>query len=73
VNATRTFIFDMRIEQDLEDGKHPIPFTAYKNGVQFKQGNIYVRAGQQTPGFEFLFVISTVLLVIAIFRRRIEN
>ena len=70
VNATKTFIFDMRIEEDIEDGKHPIPFKAYKKGVQFKTGNIYIRAGQQTPGFEFLFLISAFIFVFLIFRKK---
>lgn len=70
VNATRTFIFDMRIEEDLEDGKHPIPFIAYKNGTQFKNGNIYVRAGQQTPGFEFILLLFAVIMVFILFRKK---
>ena len=70
VNATRTFIFDMEIEKDLEDGKHPIPFIAYKEGVQFKTGNIYVRAGQQTPGFEFIILLSAVIMVFISFRKK---
>ena len=69
VNATRTFIFDMKIVEDLEDGKHPIPFKAYKEGVQFKTGNIYVRAGQQTPGFEFILLLSAVILGLILFRK----
>ena len=70
VNATRTFIFDMKIEQDLEDGKYPIPFKAYKDGIQFKTGNIYVRAGQQTPGFEFILLLLAVICVLILFRER---
>jgi len=70
VNATRTFIFDMKIEKDLEDGKHPIPFIAYKEGVQFKTGNIYVRAGQQTPGFELIILLSAVIMVFISFRKK---
>jgi len=70
VNATRTFIFDMKIEEDLEDGKHPIPFIAYKEGVQFKTGNIYVRAGQQTPGFELIILLSAVIMVFISFRKK---
>jgi hypothetical protein len=69
VNATRTFIFDMKIEEDLEDGKHPIPFKAFKDGVQFKTGNIYVRAGQQTPGFEVILLFSAAILVIFLLRK----
>ena len=70
VNATRTFIFDMKIDQDLEDGKHPIPFTAYKEGVEFKQGNVYVRAGQQTPGFEVILIISAFLLMLLFYKKK---
>ena len=73
VNATRTFIFDMRIEEDLEDGKHPIPFIAYKEGVQFKTGNIYVRVGQQTPGFEFFIIIMAIGMLFILQRKRIKR
>jgi hypothetical protein len=64
VNATRTFIFDMKLEQDLEDGKHPIPYTAYKNGTEFKSGNAYVRAGTQAPGFELMIFLCGILFTI---------
>jgi hypothetical protein len=70
VNATRTFIFDMRIEEDLEDGKHPIQYIAYKEGVQFKTGNIYVRAGQQTPGFEFILLLSAFIIALILLRKK---
>lgn len=30
IDATRAFIFDMTIENDLEDGKHPIPYSIQK-------------------------------------------
>lgn len=70
VDATRTFIFDMKVNNTLEDGKHPIPYIAYKEKTQFKTENIYVRAGTQTPGFELIIIFVSVILVLFIVKRR---
>jgi hypothetical protein len=51
---TRTFVFDMRVDQTLDDGKHLIRYETFKNGERFKEGKAYVRAGKQAPGFELL-------------------
>jgi hypothetical protein len=72
VDATRTFIFDMKLTNNIEDGKHPIPFIAYKNGTQFKTGNIYVRAGTQTPGFEISIRLVSVAIILFITKRRMR-
>jgi len=70
IDATRTFIFNMKIENDLEDGKHPISYTAYKNGTQFKEDNIYVRVGVQTPGFELFFILTAIILAVILIKKR---
>lgn len=73
IDATRTFIFDMIITNDIEDGKHPIPYTAFKNETQFKTGNIYVRAGTQTPGFELVFLLSAIIIFMYIRKRTFKH
>jgi len=70
VDATRTFIFDMKVNNTLEDGKHPILYIAYKDKTQFKTGNIYVRAGTQTPGFEILILFVSVIIILFIAKKR---
>lgn len=67
-NETRTYIFNLKIEEKLQDGKYPIHYEAFKNGTSFKSGNAYVRAGQQAPGFELIAAISAI--AIAIFLRK---
>lgn len=69
-DETRTFIFNMKIEEELEDGKHVIYYDAFKSGVSFKSDKAYVRAGQQAPGFELIVLISAVVIVAVILKRR---
>jgi len=70
-DETRTFIFYMQIDEDLDDGKHVIYYDAFKNDEQFKsEGKAYVRAGQQAPGFELVAFIGAIALSLFIWRRK---
>jgi len=70
-DETRTFIFNMQIDEDLEDGKHVIYYDAFKNDEQFKsEGKAYVRAGQQAPGFEILAFIGAIAIALFIWRKK---
>jgi len=73
INATRTYIFNMKLDNDVEDGKHPIPYTASKDGSSFKSGNVYVRAGTQTPGFEMVVFLAGILFSFFFICRRQRN
>ena len=73
IDSTRTFIFDLEVNEDLDDGKYPITYTAYKNGTAFKTDNAYVRAGVQAPGFEFLSVIVVIGIAFLIWKRKKIN
>ena len=70
-DETRTFIFNMRIDEKLDDGKHVIYYDAFKNGVQFKEeGKAYVRAGQQAPGFEILAAIAALGIAFILWKKK---
>jgi len=70
-DETRTFIFNMKLDEKLDDGKHVIYYDAFKSGNQFKsEGKAYVRAGQQAPGFEILAFISAVAIAFILWKKR---
>lgn len=74
IDETRTFIFNMQIDEELENGKYVIYYDALKNNVKFKsEGKAYVRAGQQAPGFEIVLFISAIIVAFVLFRRRNHN
>lgn len=63
-NETRTFIFDMEVVKDVNDGKYPIYWTAYING------KAYARAGEQAHGFGIIAFVSAILIVIIIWKEK---
>jgi hypothetical protein len=68
-DETRTFIFNMIINEELEDGKHVIYYNASKEDVQFKSGKTYVRAGVQAPGFELIVCICAIIFIIFLMKK----
>ena len=70
---TRTFSFTLQIIETLENGKYAVNYTAYKNGTTFKTDVIYVRAGQQVPGFEFALLIPAILFGLLILRKKHQS
>lgn len=69
-DETRTFIFNMKVAEKLEDGKYPIYYNASKNWDIFKSDKAYVRAGVQAPGFEIIAFISAVAIALIIWRKK---
>jgi len=69
-DETRTFIFNIVVEEELEDGKHAIYYNASKAGVVFKSDVVHVRAGKQVPGFEIIILVSAIALVGFIRRKK---
>jgi len=67
---TRTFSFTLQIIETLENGKYAVNYTAYKNGTIFKTDVIYVRAGQQVPGFEFALLLPAILFGLLIWKKK---
>jgi len=67
---TRTFLFTLQIIETLENGKYAVNYTAFKNETIFKTDVIYVRAGQQVPGFEFVLFLPAILIGFLIWRKR---
>lgn len=67
---TRTFIFQMSINEKLDDGKHLILYQALKEDGVFKEGKIYVRAGKQVPGFEFIYMFVALAIIVALIKKR---
>lgn len=70
IQDTRTFIFSLKIIENLEDGKYAVNYSAYKNDIRFKSDVAYVRAGQQAPGFEIPLFIATVFVCVFIWKKR---
>ena len=69
-NETRTFIFDIELLKALEDGKHPIYYDAYIEDVKFKSDKVYIRVGEQAPGFEIIAIIAALGIALVIWRKR---
>ena len=69
-NETRTFIFDMEIIKEIDDGKHLITYDASKHEEKFQSGKAYVRAGEQAPGFEIIAFISAIAIGLIIMWKR---
>lgn len=65
-NETRTFIFDMEIIKEIDDGKHLITYDAFIHGEKFYSDRAYVRAGEQAPGFEIIAFISAIAIGLVI-------
>lgn len=68
---TRTFVFTMQVTQKLEDGKYKITYDALREGMVFKSGIAYVRAGKQAPGFEVAVALSGIAVALILWRRRV--
>jgi hypothetical protein len=68
-NETRTFIFDIELLTTLEDGKHPIYYDAYIEDVKFKSDKVYIRIGEQAPGFEIIAIIAALGIALIIWRK----
>lgn len=69
-DETRTFAFNMVVNEELADGKHAIYYNATKEDVIFKSDIIYVRAGKQVPGFELLLVCAAISISFLVWKKR---
>ena len=68
-NETRTFVFDIELIQALENGKHTIYYDAYIENVKFKSDKVYIRVGEQAPGFEIISIIAALGIALLIWKK----
>ena len=69
-DETRTFVFSMVINEELDDGKHAIHYNATKEDAIFRSDIIYVRAGKQAPGFELILTLLAVSIGLLFWKKR---
>jgi hypothetical protein len=69
-NETRTFIFDIKLIKSLEDGKYPIYYDAYIKDAKFKSDKVYIRIGEQAPGFETIAIIIALAIGTIVWKNR---
>ena len=69
LDETRTFVFNMKIEEELEDGKHIINYDVSFEGELLNSYKAYVRAGKQAPGFEVILAFLAIASIVILFKK----